>query len=655
MRKLMKTLAVAAMSMAISAGFMAPAKAMTWNELNNNRAMHVSQPRGTRDCTSRAATMLIRRGLALQGRDWRALAGDYERQVKPVVRAGSAGLRFSFNYKGLYVEHEFLQSGRGCTMPAWQRKQYLQNALRRNPEGVVVWKDSDSSGGPHAVVALYYDQAKDDFIVWDSTRAAGPIPMKSCNKVRVHNLFKIWRIKSPSIPLANGTPSAAPVVQTAPAGGTRHKVVNTDGNPLRIRSGRGTGNRVVGSINAGQTCFVYDVKDGWGKVWYNGINGYASMKHLQNIEPKPAPLPAKGTPHKVVNTDGKPLRIRAGRGTGHRVIGSIDAGKVCEVFDVADGWARVRYGNINGYASMKHLQNIEAKPQPKPAPRKTFRIKYYAPGADANTIPAAQYFKENDTVYLTKQIPKKSTYIETDLNYEGRTKQRVKIDLQFYRWKIGSGNKGKYDQAPGMKYTGNRSVDMYGGFLQPKFPKMADPKRDGYTFAGWYTAKTGGRRVKEGTPVGAKSVIYARWTPKTYRIRYYCPGGEAESLPAVQYFKHGESIRLSKAEPVKYTALYFNDNYGDAKSREVKVKYRFYKWKCGNGGYVWTGDMIWSENRSVDFYAGVLAPLMPEFEAPKRDGWKFLGYSKEREGGKIIRVGEAVAGKTTLYAQWEKE
>ncbi len=53
------------------------------------------------------------------------------------------------------------------------------------------------------------------------------------------------------------------------------------------------------------------------------------------------------------------------------------------------------------------------------------------------------------------------------------------------------------------------------GILQP-------PTRTGYTFNGWWTAKTGGTKVTDATKVtnASNHTLYARWTANEYTVTY---------------------------------------------------------------------------------------------------------------------------------------
>ena len=55
--------------------------------------------------------------------------------------------------------------------------------------------------------------------------------------------------------------------------------------------------------------------------------------------------------------------------------------------------------------------------------------------------------------------------------------------------------------------------------------------RTGYTFSGWWTAKTGGKKVTATTVCYATGnyTLYARWTPKTYTITFNANGGSCST------------------------------------------------------------------------------------------------------------------------------
>ena len=52
------------------------------------------------------------------------------------------------------------------------------------------------------------------------------------------------------------------------------------------------------------------------------------------------------------------------------------------------------------------------------------------------------------------------------------------------------------------------------------------PIRVGYTFDGWYTAKSGGTKVDEETTVSGNATYYAHWTPQSYTLWFWPNGGD---------------------------------------------------------------------------------------------------------------------------------
>ncbi len=67
-----------------------------------------------------------------------------------------------------------------------------------------------------------------------------------------------------------------------------------------------------------------------------------------------------------------------------------------------------------------------------------------------------------------------------------------------------------------------------------KYGTLPEPTRAGYRFAGWYTAKENGARVKSSTKVGGvgTQVLYALWTPRTAQVKFSANGGSVSPKEA---------------------------------------------------------------------------------------------------------------------------
>ena len=105
-----------------------------------------------------------------------------------------------------------------------------------------------------------------------------------------------------------------------------------------------------------------------------------------------------------------------------------------------------------------------------------------------------------------------------------------------------------------------------------KLGKLPVPVRAGYRFLGWYTAKSGGTKVKETTKTSVvkKKVLYAHWKVRQYKITYKYRGGK---------------LKKGSRNPTKYTV-------------EKKVKFK----KPSKTGYLfkgWYTDNNYSEESKV--------------------------------------------------------
>ena len=68
--------------------------------------------------------------------------------------------------------------------------------------------------------------------------------------------------------------------------------------------------------------------------------------------------------------------------------------------------------------------------------------------------------------------------------------------------------------------TGGTKWNGYKGDKLGQYGKLPTPKRDGYAFVGWYTARTGGTMVTADTVVPGNVTYYARWALDEYTVTY---------------------------------------------------------------------------------------------------------------------------------------
>lgn len=109
------------------------------------------------------------------------------------------------------------------------------------------------------------------------------------------------------------------------------------------------------------------------------------------------------------------------------------------------------------------------------------------------------------------------------------------------------------------------------------------PTRTGYTFAGWYTAATGGSKYGTTYTSNAAATLYAHWTPVTYTVSYNANGGT--NAPASQTKTYGVDLTLSADVPT-YSG------------------YNFQGWSTTEtGGVEYNPSGIYTANSAVTLYA----------------------------------------------------
>lgn len=129
---------------------------------------------------------------------------------------------------------------------------------------------------------------------------------------------------------------------------------NTTGNykvtssvSLRIRSGRGTNYKILGSMPSGTLVTVTDISSGWGKVTYNGITGYSSMQHLKKIT----------TSNYNYKTTAN-LNMRSGRSTKYKILRTIPKGISLYITSISGGWGKTTYKGSMGYVYMGYVTKL---------------------------------------------------------------------------------------------------------------------------------------------------------------------------------------------------------------------------------------------------------------------------------------------------------
>lgn len=188
--------------------------------------------------------------------------------------------------------------------------------------------------------------------------------------------------------------------------------------------------------------------------------------------------------------------------------------------------------------------------------------------------------------------------------------------------------------------------------------------RTGYTFAGWYTAASGGTKITSASTVSvtANQTLYAHWTANTYTgtfdLRGGKIGGSGENQTKTETF---DSAWVFPADP-------------------TRAGYTFAGWyTAASGGTQVTGETIystagpqtlyarWTGNTltcSFDARGGTVSPAGKSvvcgetygaLPAPARSGYRFLGWFPTIYSEEAVTDATPVTatGDHTIYARWE--
>lgn len=94
---------------------------------------------------------------------------------------------------------------------------------------------------------------------------------------------------------------------------------------------------------------------------------------------------------------------------------------------------------------------------------------------------------------------------------------------------------------------GSVSQSLMTVYYASKYGTLPTPVRTGYTFSGWYTAKTSGSKISATTKVSIikAQTLYAHWTENTYNIRFDGNGNTNGSMNPMSGIKYTVAVALT--------------------------------------------------------------------------------------------------------------
>ena len=184
---------------------------------------------------------------------------------------------------------------------------------------------------------------------------------------------------------------------------------------------------------------------------------------------------------------------------------------------------------------------------------------------------------------------------------------------------------------------------------------LPTPTRGGFTFNGWYTAKSGGTKVTASTTVNANVTYYAQWTVKQYKLTFNANGGTVSpGYAVVDYCATCDTFPT----PTWTSAHTFNGWY-TARTGGTKVTA---PWKCTGNKTIYAQWTVKQYKLTFNAAGGKVTPayVMTDYCAtygtlptPTKSGYLFGGwYTDTSGGGELVTEMTKCTGNKTVYALW---
>jgi uncharacterized protein (TIGR02145 family)/uncharacterized repeat protein (TIGR02543 family) len=201
-----------------------------------------------------------------------------------------------------------------------------------------------------------------------------------------------------------------------------------------------------------------------------------------------------------------------------------------------------------------------------------------------------------------------------------------------------------------------------------KLAPLFAPRRDGYTFAGWFTEATGGEAVTENTVFSNDARIYAQWKFTPYKITFNANGGtvtpdtgttgdgwKLTSLPTPE--RDGYIFSGWFTAATGGTAVTEDSTFSKATTIYAQWTIKTYRITLdANGGslngtregYSTKADgTLYSPNNWVLF-----TPGQNDYYPPTRVGYTFVDWYTAVTDGERVTSRTVFSKDTTIYAQW---
>ena len=210
----------------------------------------------------------------------------------------------------------------------------------------------------------------------------------------------------------------------------------------------------------------------------------------------------------------------------------------------------------------------------------------------------------------------------------------------------------------------SKSVQYGSAYGTLPTPTRASTAQYSYTFAGWYTAATGGTQVTANTTMGAgNTTIYAHWTAtiRSYTATFNGNGGGTPSPSTITKTYGSELGTLPSCSRTGYTFLgwYTASSGGTKISSTTKITgtVTYYaQWSINSYTLTYNvngGNAVSPASKSVQYGSAYGTLPTPTRASTAQYSYTFAGWYTAATGGTQVTANTTMgAGNTTIYAHW---
>jgi uncharacterized repeat protein (TIGR02543 family) len=204
--------------------------------------------------------------------------------------------------------------------------------------------------------------------------------------------------------------------------------------------------------------------------------------------------------------------------------------------------------------------------------------------------------------------------------------------------------------------------------LLPSMP--TDPSRTGYTFAGWYTAVSGGTQFTATTKVSGNDTLYARWTINKFTLAYDGNGSDGGTAPAGGTYDYNTVVKAAPNTFTRsgYTFTGWNtaaNGSGTAYAVDANVTMTATTTLFAQWSVIQTYSIVYNANggtgsvpvNAKTYLTGDSIHVAGNTGSLTKIDSVFAGWSRVAGSGTVYKSGDTLmvgSSNITLYARWIK-